>query len=447
MVVVVARLLPIDEFAAYVVGVSAAVLLVPLADAGMWPLVARLAAHRPAERALVLTAAADRARAVAWSVAVMLAVAGWQLGLWPNGALWLFVVLGALAEAEIDTMKGELIGRLRYALAAILVVAPAALGLLGAFALPLLGLTATSGLLVFAGSRALPALALHVRVPIREATTRLSLREGLPFAATRVLTTAYVASDVLLLSLFNLSALSIAVYGVTYRIVTAVQLIPGSIAVALYPRVATETGPGSPPESTRAAAGLSLAIAGMVVALLFLDLPLIFSVFGDGYTERAESMRPLPLVLLPIALSMVCISGLQGRGHERKVLRIVAAIAAINLAGNLTLIPVLGVQGALIATSAAEWSAATGAMLLAVRHCDLRRRDLRVLVGVGLAVLSFFPAIPNVALAAGIVLWLGSIWFANDLDVRVTIASLRAGLVRRAGPLAQRTVVSEADSS
>lgn len=445
MVVVIARLLPISEFATYIVGVSAVVLIVPLADAGMWPLVARMAARRPSERSFVLTAAADRARAGAWSVAVVLAVAGWQLGLWPSGALWLFVLLGAMAEAELDTMKGELIGRLRYALAALLVLAPAALGLLGAFALPLVGLTATSGLLVFAGSRALPAIALHVRVPIRRQTASLSLKEGLPFAATRVLTTAYVTSDVLLLSLFGLPVIWIAVYGVTYRLVTALQLLPASIAIALFPRVAAGTRQEGV-ESTRAAAGLSLAMAGVAIALLFLDLPLIFSVFGDGYTERVEIMRPLFLVLLPIGLSMVCISGLQGRGHEREVLRVVAVIAIVNLAGNLVLIPVLGVRGALLATSVAEWSAAIGAMFLAIQYCDLRRSDLRTLMGgFAISALGFFPGVPAPALSVGIVVWIASIWLFNDLDLRRTGTTLRSGLLQSWGRFGRRRASPETE--
>jgi O-antigen/teichoic acid export membrane protein len=430
MVVVLARLLPVNEFALYIVCISATVLLVPLADAGMWPLVARMAARRRSERVFAFTAAADRARARPWVAAAVVAGAGWSLGLWPHGDLWLLALLGAMGEAEIDTMRGEFFGRLRYAMGSLLLIVPAALGLLGAFALPLLGLTATSGLLVFAASRVIPALVLHARVPLRTKAVSLSLREGIPFAATRTLTTAYVTSDVLLLSLFSFAGIWIAVYGVMYRILTAIQLIPASIAAALYPRV-VEPGRHRGTGSTRAAAGLSLATAAIVVALLLLDLPMIVSVFGAGYQARVDVVRPLLLVLLPIALSMVCTSGVQGRDHEKDVLRVVVVVAIVNIIGNLVLIPAIGVRGALVATSAAEWGAAFGTLLLAVKFCDVRRRDLRAMVGAAvITILAFVPAVPDLGLSAAIATWIACSWWVDDFDLRASVASLRASASR-----------------
>jgi O-antigen/teichoic acid export membrane protein len=330
-----------------------------------------------------------------------------------------------MGEAEIDTIRGEFFGHLRYAMGSLLFIIPAALGLLGAFALPLIGLTATSGLLVFAGSRVLPALILHVWVPLRTKTTSLSLREGIPFAATRTLITAYVSSDVLLLSLFSFAGLWIALYGVMYRILTAIQLIPSSIAAALYPQ-AVEPGGHRATGSTRAAAGLSLAAAAFVLGIIFLDLPMIVSVFGSGYEERVDIVRPLLLVLLPISLSMVSITGVQARGHEKEALRVVAVVAIVNILGNVALIPVIGVRGALIATSAAEWCAAFGAMLLAVRFCDVRRRDLRATVGAGVVtILAFLPSVPGFAISAAIATWLACTWWTNDFDLRVSVASVR----------------------
>jgi O-antigen/teichoic acid export membrane protein len=445
MVVVLARLLPVREFATYIVCVTATVLLVPLADAGMWPLVLRMAARHRTERLFAFTAAADRARAVPWLAAVIVAAAGWWLRLWPHGDLWLLALLGAMGEAEIDTMRGEFFGHLRYAMGSLLFILPAALGLLGAFVLPLISLTATSGLLVFAGSRVLPALIFHVRVPVRTKTTSLSLKEGMPFAASRTLITAYVTSDVLLLSLFSFAGIWIALYGVMYRILSAIQVIPASIAAALFPQ-AVEPGTHSATGSTRAAAGLSLAAAAFVVGIIFLDLPMIVSVFGSGYRERVDVVRPLLLVLLPIALSMICITGVQARGHEREVLRVVAAVAVVNILGNLVLIPVVGVRGALISTSAAEWCAAVGAMFLAVQFCDVRRCDLRATVGAGIiTILAFFPSVPDVALSAAIATWLAYTWWTDDFDLRVTAASVRTTALQIRRGIKRRPPIPEVE--
>jgi O-antigen/teichoic acid export membrane protein len=445
MVVVLARFLPIKEFATYIVCISATVLLVPLADAGMWPLVARMAAGRRTERVFAFTAAADRARAVPWTVAAIAAGTGWWLHLWPRGDLWVLALVGAMGEAEIDTMRGEFFGRLRYAMGSSLLIIPAALGLLGAFAVPLLGLTATSGLLVFAASRVVPALVLHIWVPLRTKGVSISWREGIPFAATRTLTTAYVTSDVLLLSVFSFAGIWIAVYGVLYRILTAVQMVPASIAAALYPRVA-EAGKHRSSGSTRVAAGLSLVATAAVVAVLLLDLPTIVSVFGVGYRERVDIVRPLLLVLLPIALSMVCTSGVQGRGHEKEVLRVVAIVAIVNIVGNLVLIPLVGVRGALVATSTAEWCAAFGTMLLAVRFVDVHRRDLRAMVGASaVTILAFLPAVPDFALSAAIAAWVVCSWWADDFDLRASIASLRSSASQMRRGINQRPSMPEVE--
>jgi O-antigen/teichoic acid export membrane protein len=330
-----------------------------------------------------------------------------------------------MGEAEIDTMRGEFFGRLRYAMGSMLFVIPAGLGLVGAFMVPLLGYTATSGLLVFAASRVAPALVLHMWVPLRTKAVSMSLKEGVPFGATRTLATAYVTSDVLLLSLFSFAGIWIAVYGVMYRILTAVQLLPASIAAALFPRV-VEPGEHRRTGSTRAAAGLSLVVAAFVVALVLLDLPMIVSVFGAGYRDRVDVVRPLLLVLLPIAVSMVCTSGVQARGHERDVLHVVGIVAIVNIVGNLVLIPLVGVRGALMATSAAEWCAAVGTVLLAARFCDVRRRDLGAMVGAAaVTIMAFFPAVPGFALSGAIAAWIAFTWWVDDFDLRASAASLR----------------------
>jgi O-antigen/teichoic acid export membrane protein len=155
-----------------------------------------------------------------------------------------------------------------------------------------------------------------------------------------------------------------------------------------------------------------------VIAVLFLDLPPVFSLFGTGYGATVNDVRPLLLVLVPIALSTVCFAGLQGRDHERLAFRLVLLVATVNVAGNVILIPHLGVRGALLATSAGEWCAAVGSMVLAVRLCDIRRRDLRVLGGaVVVSVLAFLP-MPGPVVSASIVLWVVSMWRGDDFALR-----------------------------
>jgi O-antigen/teichoic acid export membrane protein len=329
-----------------------------------------------------------------------------------------------MGEAELITMRGELLGRLRYTAAATLLMTAAVLSLIGAGALPLIGRTADSAMLVFAVSRGLPPLILHLRVPAATGVTKISVREGVSFGLATTFTNAYVTSDVLLLPLFGVAGFWIAIYGIAYKILTALQTIPASVATALYPQVALATRNGQD-QGIRAPLGAGVAAAGMAVALLFLDLPFLFSFVGSSYKEGVDVVRPLLAMLLPITISMVCISGIQARDHEREVLHLVMVIAIMNVVGNIVLIPMIGVRGALIATSAAEWFAAFGAMLLAIQFCDLQRRDFGILVGAGAVyTLTFIVAIPGAVISALLVVWLTVAVSLNALGLRVSATEL-----------------------
>ena len=235
----------------------------------------------------------------------------------------------------------------------------------------------------------------------------------------------YISSDVILLSVFGISKAAIGTYGIAYRTVVGLQfVIPGAISMALYPRVAAARE-----EDARrlvpAGAGISVFLCTGLLALLFLDLPGIFSIFGDTYSSTINSVRPLLLALLPISVSYLYVSGLQARHREMSVLRLVAVVAVVNLAGNFALIPLLGVRGALIATSAAEWVAAMGALRMATPLFANPSRDAiptaALLVPV---VLSFF-SVSGVAVSVALALWLVLAWDRDTFGLRSATTALR----------------------
>jgi O-antigen/teichoic acid export membrane protein len=201
-------------------------------------------------------------------------------------------------------------------------------------------------------------------------------------------------------------------------------VIPGAVALSLYPRIAAATA-----ERSRllvpVTAGISTAACVVVMAALFVDLHAVFSIFGATYADKIESVRPLLLVLLPIAISNSYVSGLQARHHERSVLRLVIVVAAVNIAGNLALIPVLGIRGALIATSSAEWIAAFGSLAIASRRSIAPSRDLAPSAALMIpAALSFF-SIPGAAVSLVLVLWLAIAWEQNAFELRSGLRALR----------------------
>jgi O-antigen/teichoic acid export membrane protein len=423
-VVVLARLLSVHDFAAYVVLLAIWTILVPLADVGMWPVVTRAASHDSTGRLFRYTGEADRARAPAWGVAIAIAAIGAVAGL-PHAGLFLLAVVAAIGQAEVDTASGELSGRRRFAAASALRLAPGVIGLAGAVALPLFGTNTVAAVAVFAAARVLPAAALRVAVPISASGRSLSLRQGIPFGVTTGLMMVYVSSDLILLSAFGIAAAGVAVYGVAYRTLVGLQaVIPGSVAMAVYPRVAAATRNGSQ-RLIPLGAGGSACISAALLALLFLDLRDVFSIFGPSYAANIGEVRPLLMVLIPTSISLLYISGLQARHHERPVLRLVSAVAAVNVLGNTALIPLLGIRGALLATSAAEWLAALGALAMAIRLCATPSRDVFPCLGLLVPVCLGFLPVPGPLVSLALVVWLIVVWETNAFDLRTAVERVR----------------------
>jgi O-antigen/teichoic acid export membrane protein len=417
-VVVVARLLPVDEFAAYLVAVAASTILVPLMDAGLWPVVARTASRDATAPRFRFTAEADRLRAPIWLVAIVISLLGSIGQVWPNSELGLLVVLAAIGQAELDTLSGELFGRGRFLSASALRIPPGFIGLAGAAALPWLGLSAVAAMAVFAASRVVPAVVMRLFVPLRIGARSIRLGPGLIFAATNLLTLLYINSDLLLLSAFGIAAAGVAVYGAAYRVVAGLQSVPGGIAMAIYPRAATAASGEAVAWRTAQAVALSLYISAALLAVIFLDLGLAFSIFGDSYAASVSQVRPLLLTILPFAVSLTYLSALQARDRERIGLALVGSTAFVNLLVNLVLIPQLGIDGALIATTTAEWIFAITSILVGRYVFGARPGGSIVLCGALVPVLLSFSSASGPLVSLSLVVWLAAMWWTDALGAR-----------------------------
>jgi O-antigen/teichoic acid export membrane protein len=416
--VVLARVLSPPEFGQYVVFVAFAVVLVPFADGGFFPLVTRAAADRR-WAPFTFSARADRLRLPLWGAAIAASAGAAAFG--HAGVLPMFALLGAIGQAQTDCMAGELQGLGRYTRAAVLRVCNSLVALAGV-AVVAADPTPETAMAVFAGSRLIPVAIVRCATRLRRSAERpaqlpLSRRAAIPFALYAAITVLYVRSDVLLLGLLGVDPAQVGAYGAVYNVVIAVQLIPSALLATVYPRLVT-----APADRVPQLVGMALAagfsITTVCVALALVDPALVMQVFGRFYAETATGVAPLLGIAIPIAVSQVLTSALQARGREGSTWRLAIPALVANVGLNLILIPGFGVRGALIATSCSE---ALLAMWLAVYAWKVEMIDVRLLAG--LSSLSVLVAVTVTGPAAAVALLaiVALAWAADAFKARVAV--------------------------
>lgn len=190
---------------------------------------------------------------------------------------------------------------------------------------------------------------------------RSSFMFSAPMGASKLQTDA----DKYLLNVFRFSA-DAGLYGAAYRMVLLGTLPLLALDTAAFQRFLPK-GEGEPRLHWRRGtrlAGLMFVASLVVVALLYLTLPLFDFLFDDEYKE-AMDIVPWLLLLIPlIATSNTPMNGLLGLGLADKRMWIYISSAVISVTLYLILIPAFSWQGALVATfisevylSAAGWTA------------------------------------------------------------------------------------------
>jgi O-antigen/teichoic acid export membrane protein len=409
-IILIARAISPAQFGQYVVTVAAASILMPVLDGGFVNSVTRAASRRDDVPQLSFTATAARMRLPLWGCMLGFGFLGGLLGVAGHWELLVLAVLSAIGQAQLDTMSGELRARGRYRLAALREASCGCVALCGATALLLTGGNATGAMVVFAAARVLPALAFLPMIPRALPAIRgdIPWRAGLTMGLTGIVIALYVRSDMLLLSWLKIDPAVIARYGIAYNLVIAFQILPTAIATTIFPRLASATGE----EANRLARkGMSLSYLSCALLCIacFLSPRLVFAPFGSTYSDHAAQVAPLLLIILPISLSQISTATLQARNYEVLMLRMVGAVAAVNIGLNILLIPLLGVRGAIFATMTGELCAA--ALTLATMHrSNLGSYGLGYIPAVAL-VFAFSMSVPGPALVSiallvsGIALW------------------------------------------
>jgi O-antigen/teichoic acid export membrane protein len=213
----------------------------------------------------------------------------------------------------------------------------------------------TGGYLAQALVMASIAATRGLRIGFDRRSGTLMLRLALPLAGTLVLNYLYFRLDLLLLSWLK-NDVEVARYGLAYRVLEGLMVLPTYVMLALFPSLARSEGDHPRLASTVGAAlgGLE-AIALPMAALLAIFSPeIVVLLGGHKYADAAPV-----LAILAVALGISYLNGVFGNalvalGHQRRLLWLTMATLAINLIVNLALIPPWGPVGAATAVVVSE---------------------------------------------------------------------------------------------
>ncbi len=364
VVILAARLLSVDEFAAFATAFACAGLLMTALDLGAGTLLTRDGASGAASRGALLRGLLE-ARA---PLAVALLLGAALVGVW-LGDPWLalaaagFAIAGALALSVLGVyrscqdLKPEALQRLAGATLAVVatllcgLVVPRADVLLAALALVML----------------VTLVPLIVRLPavadLSDAVgRRAALRSAAPIGLIALATVAYYRSGTIALAALG-TAQETAVFSVAATLAFGLLMLPNAITTALLPRLAVEPGREGLVARTRRALHWTLAItvvlAALAAALGQLAIPVVVPQYADARYPFALLCAGLPV----IAASGVIGTALLAIGRLRALALQVSCSLLINLGTLLVLVPRFESMGAALATVICELA---GLVLLAV---------------------------------------------------------------------------------
>lgn len=253
----------------------------------------------------------------------------------------------------------------------------------GLVALLVAGLCITAGTALVAVRLVFREIREHCR--LEWALLRQMLGYGYRSYVSCVLAFLIIRSDMLLVNYF-LGGAQAGIYAVAVNLADLLLVFPTAVGTMLFPRVSARPGD----DGALTAAACRHTAAGMLLLCLgaaLLCRPGIRFLYGAAFAGAAGPFLLLVPGVLGLALEMILMNDLAGRGLPPIVMAVPAVGLAVNLGLNVCFIPRFGLAAAAASSSVAYWimlgiawrgfQARTG---WSARACGvLRRTDLQAL--------------------------------------------------------------------
>jgi O-antigen/teichoic acid export membrane protein len=366
--------------------------------------------------ALKLTTAAP---VLAIAFGVLLAVADSSTTRWTVIAL----APGILTDLVAKTLHSEFNARERGTLLAVslvvqrvvtAVIAIAALAL-GAGVIAVAALYSAGALIGLATGAVL--LVRNVGVPRWQVSVRswrgLTSRSW-PFALQDLFGTLLFKLDAVLLAALATEA-AVGRYGAAYRLLESTLFIAWALNgafAAMYAYLRRDSAPSIGAVFQRSVKAGLVLLTPVAVAFGLLAEPIMRLAFGADFADGAPALRLLAPVVVLLGVVTLCTSLIVSRLDPRTMVKLSAAMVALNVALNLALIPELEESGAATAMLVTEAMFVLLAMRVAVQEVGgINWRSMLgapALAGVAMAaVLLALGSLPALALVAGTIVYAG----------------------------------------
>ena len=173
--------------------------------------------------------------------------------------------------------------------------------------------------------------------------------ELLPMAGVNAAILLYARADVILLSVLS-SATAVGIYGLSYKLVDGLVLIPALLMLALQRDIMQSI---NDPERLRGivqeAFSLSLQVALPVLVFFVAFREEVAQVLGGGGFEGAGAVLAILIVAVAISYPIGVLGGmLIAIKHQALLLRAVSVGLSVNILGNLIAIPLYDARGAAV---------------------------------------------------------------------------------------------------
>jgi O-antigen/teichoic acid export membrane protein len=199
------------------------------------------------------------------------------------------------------------------------------------------------------------------------------LRAAVPIGISGMLIIAYARIDqVIVFSVVGSKAAGL--YGSVYNVLDQSHFVPVSILTTLAPVMAA-AWPADRMRLLRAtrltAELMAIASFGALAFACVAATPLVRLIFGPEFVSAAEALPVLAGAFVFICFDYLNSNLLVVLGRQRELLRVSAIALAVNLAGNLILVPALGFMGAAWMTLVTEAVVFAATLRLILRTLEL----------------------------------------------------------------------------
>ncbi|MEI6235281.1 MAG: polysaccharide biosynthesis C-terminal domain-containing protein [Planctomycetota bacterium] len=240
------------------------------------------------------------------------------------------------------------------------------------------------------------------------------LKNGAPFAMSGLFCMASLHFDSVMLASYSMKA--VGAYGSAVRIIMVMNVLNGGVCHALFPKLIKAKA-----EKDRGHIGwlINGTLRGFIVLFGAISIggiaigpQLMATLYGDKFPDTGAIFRFLSPIILLAAFYSLLGQCLEILGEQAKVMRIYALSAAVNIVGNLLLIPQYGMFGAAAATLVSSLITVIMLFVMIYKNKDVIMTDCGLgRAAIFLAIIAVFFA-PLAWLSVWIAVPLGALFFA-----------------------------------